>query len=88
MQVGSLIMLLLLQFLPGINHVIQGSYVQSAAVLCWSTITPPLAGILLQSRFSVVLLSMVAVFTCTIATVIAKTTSGRWVEMRQNEGEC
>jgi adenylate cyclase len=84
-QAGSFVMLMLLMFLPVINHIIQGGYAGSGAVLCWSTITPPLAGILLQSRFAVVLFTIIAVCAITFATVLSKTTTHLLVHLRTSE---
>jgi class 3 adenylate cyclase len=79
-------MLMLLMLLPVVNHVIQGGYAASGAVLCWSTITPALAGILLQSRFAVVLFTIIAVCAITFATMLAKVTAFVALDLRASEG--
>jgi adenylate cyclase len=77
---------LLLQALPAANHIIQGGFESSGAVLCWSAITPPLAGILLQSRPALLVFFGISVTVVIICTLTTWYTEDVWSALRDSDG--
>jgi adenylate cyclase len=64
-------LLIALQLLPAAVHIIQDGFVTSGAVLTWCAVSPPLAGILLQSRTALIVslvFTLVLIVVCNVVT--------------------
>jgi adenylate cyclase len=72
--VASHVMLALILLLPVYLHIVQGSFYNSGAALCWVTVAAPLAGILLQSRTAMLVFALLTVVVVVAAVVVADLT--------------
>jgi class 3 adenylate cyclase len=81
-EVGSLIILVMMQLHPTLMHMILGSYVATSAGLTWSAISAPLAGVLLHSRPAMFAFAASGLFVCILATVVGEVTRDLLLELR------
>jgi class 3 adenylate cyclase len=81
-EVGSLLILVMMQLHPTAIHMIIGSFTGTSAGLTWSAISAPLAGVLLHSRPAMFGFTASGLFVCIVATIVGEVTHDQWLTLR------